>query len=298
MKLTVFYHKNDIDFLFQFSSVSEEYFIEYESYAIEPDWEPGTDNFFHDKVTEAENMLVVLSPQSLKGKWLPYIIGYAEGKKVNCHFYLAQDERPRWAESFNISQSINDLIEYYKYYNDKWLEKATVRIAKKTLIDQHRDITLTAFVEVVKEGDCMLAGIYLEAGYKASDRDRNGVPLICWAARNRKLPMIKLLMKAGADLNAVSDDRNGTALIDAVSEDDYECVVFLLQYGPDLEVESKNGQTAMTIASGHNNTEIVRVLFEAGADMNKKDKLGMTAITYAKLQGNQDILSLFESDEE
>ncbi|MBB6479169.1 ankyrin repeat domain-containing protein [Spirochaeta isovalerica] len=297
MKLTVFYHKNDIDFLFQFSSVSEEYFIEYDSYAIEPDWEPGSDIHFHEKVTQAENMLIVLSSHSINGKWLPYVIGYAEGKKINCHLYLAQDERPRWTESFNISQSIDDLIEYYKYYNDKWLEKATVRIAKKTLIDQHRDITLTAFVEVVKEGDCMLAGIYLEAGYSASDRDRNGVPLICWAARNRKLPMIKLLMKAGADINAVSDDRNCTALIDAASEDDYECVVFLLQYDPDLEVESKNGQTALTIASGHNKPDIVRALFEAGADMNKKDLLGMSAVTYAKLQGSQDIIDIFEGKE-
>jgi len=294
MKLTVFYHKNDIDFLLKFSAVSEEYFIEYDSFAIEPEWDTGDHNLFHEKVVEAENMLVVLSTRSMKGTWLPYVIGYAEGKKVNCHFYMIDGERPKWAGSFNMSQSIEDLIEYYKYYNSKWLEKTTVRIAKQTLIDQGRDITLTAFVEVVKEGDCMLAGVYLEAGYRADDRDKNGVPLICWAARNRKLPMIKLLMKAGADINAVSDDRNGTALIDAVSEDDYECVVFLLQYNPDLDVESKNGQTALTIASGHNNVEIVRVLFEAGSDKDKKDKLGMTAVTYAKLQGNQDILDILE----
>lgn len=293
MKLTVFYHKNDIDFLFSFSPVAEKFFIEYDSYAIEPGWKPGSDNHFYTKVIEAENILIVLSSHSLSGDWLPYIMGYAEGKKINCHFYMKDGDKPKWADNFNISKSINDLAEYYKFYNEKWLENVTVYIARKTLKDQHRDITLTAFVEVVKEGDVMLAGIYLEAGYKALDRDVNGVPLICWAARNRKLPMIKLLMKAGADINAVSEDRNGTALIDAVSEDDYECVAFLLQYKPDLEVESKNGQTAITIASGHNNTEIVQLLFEAGADKNKKDKLGMSALTYAKLQGNSEIIKIF-----
>lgn len=292
MKLTIFYQKENIDFLFQFTPVSEEYFIEYHSYAVEPDWEAGSDNLFSEKIDTMENCLIILSPSAVKRKWVSYVLGYTQGKKINCHLYASEMDIPKWCRTYPMSHSIEDLVEYYKYYNDRWLESAKIKIAKKTLIDLRKDITLTAFIEVVKEGDCMLAGIYMEAGYIAESRDRNGVPLICWAARSRKLPMIKLLMQGGADINAVSSDRNGTALIDAVSEDDLECVNFLLQYDPDLEVASKNGQTALTIASGHNNVEIVRSLVEKGADMNRKDQLGMSALTYARLQNNSEILEI------
>lgn len=297
MKLTVFYDKKDIDFLFRFSPVSEEYFIEYNSYAVDPRWEPGSDPLFSEKISHAENIMIVLSANSLDCRWITYVLGYAMGKNLNYHLHSVDSHLSGWCRSYSVSTSLDDLVEYYKYYNDQWLESARIKMAKKTLIDLYRDITLTAFVDVVKGGDCMLAGVYLEAGYKATDSDRNGVPLICLAARARKLPMIKLLMQAGADINAVSGDRNGTALIDAVSEDDFECVGFLLQYNPDLEVESKNGQTALTIASGHGNTDIVRILVEQGADMNKKDKLGMSALTYARLQNNSEILAILSAEE-
>lgn len=294
MKLTIFHQKENIDFLFRFIPVSEEFFIEYKSCAVDSSWDLDMDTTLSERLSSTENCLIILNSQSAVSKWVPYILGYAEGKKLNCHIYSEEQKLPSWCSRFNISRTIDDLAGYYGEYNNEWLESATVRIARKVLNDQRKDITLSSFVETVKAGDCMLGGIYMEAGYSPSARDQNGVPLICWAARSRKLPMIKLLMQAGADINAVSDDRNGTALIDAVSEDDYECVSFLLQYNPDLEVESKNGQTALTIASGHNNADIVRLLVEKGADIHKKDKLGMSALTYAKLQNSSEILKIFE----
>lgn len=297
MKLTILYDKKDIGFLLQFSPISEEYFIEQTGYDIAADWEPGSDSGFSEKLSNSENILIVLSENTVNCKWIVYVLGYASGKNLNCHIYSLNQVLPSWNSVFTISNSIEDLIEYYKFFNSRWFETAAIKIAKKTLIDLYQDITLTAFVEVVKEGDCLLAGIYLDAGYKPTDTDKKGVPLICWAARMRKLAMIKLLMQAGADINAVSGDRNDTALIDAVSEDDYEIVSFILNYSPDLEIKSKNGQTALIIASGHNNADIVRLLVEHGASDNTTDKLGMSAIAYARLQNNSEIIELLSREE-
>ena len=297
MKLTIFYDKSDIDFLFKFSPISEEYFIEYNGCAVDPQWELGNDSNFSEKLSAADNLLLLISNSSVNCKWVAYVLGYASGKNLNCHIYTIDLEITPWKSIYSVSNTVEDLVEYYKFYNDQWFETASIKIAKKTLLDLYLDITLTAFVEVVKEGDCLLAGIYLEAGFKPTDCDKNGVPLICWAARKRKLLMMKLLMSAGSDINAVSGDRNDTALIDAVSEDDYEIVSFILKYNPDLEIKSKNGQTALIIASGHNNGEIVKLLVDKNADKNTKDKLGMSALSYARLQNNEEILKLL-SDEE
>ena len=296
MKLTIFYDRQDINFLLKFFPISEEYFIEHSSCAMEQDWTPGKNPDFFEKISCSENVLIVISGKMLESRWIPFILGYIIGKNLNCHIFSLDSELPDWSRLFNVSGTIGELFEYYRIFNGEWFEKEAIKIARKTLVDLYRDITLTSFVEVVKEGDCLLAGIYLEAGFKATDRDRSGVPVICWAARKRKLPMFRLLMQAGADINAVSGDRNDTALIDAVSEDDYEIVSFILNYEPDLEIKSKNGQTALIIASGHNNLEIVELLIEKGADRMTKDKLGMSALSYARLQQRGDILKILKED--
>lgn len=296
MKLTIFYDKEDIEFLFHFSPISEEFFIEYVGYAVSSDWEPGSDVKFSKIIDNSKNILLVISNKSAESKWVPFILGYAAGKGIGFHIYSAESNFPQWSQNYGVSSSIEDLIEYYNEYSKKWFNKISVVIARKTLEDLYQDVTLTAFVEVVKEGDCLLAGIYLEAGYHSTDCDKQGVPLICCAARNRRLTMMKLLMQAGADINAVSGDRNDTALIDAVSEDDIEIVSFILKYKADLEIQSKNGQTALIVASGHNNTEIVKLLVDAGAQTDSKDKLGMSALSYAKMQQNEEIIKILSKE--
>lgn len=297
MKLTIFYDKEDIEFLFKFSPISEEYFIEYVGYAVDSRWEPGSDSNFSQMISHSENILLSLSFKSSVSKWVAYVLGFASGRNLNIHIYSSEKDITRWNSTFKLSRTLDDLLEYYKHYSIKWMEDASKEMAKKTLMDLSMDVTLTAFFEVVKEGDCLLAGIYLEAGYKSTDCDKNGVPLICWAARKRKLPMMKLLMRAGADINAVSGDRDDTALIDAVSEDDFEIVNFIMEFKPDLEKKSKNGQTALIIASGHNNVEIVRLLAQAGADVSTSDKLGMSALAYAKMQQNEEIINILTVEE-
>ncbi|MDA3811442.1 MAG: ankyrin repeat domain-containing protein [Spirochaetaceae bacterium] len=297
MKLTIFYDIQDIEFLLSFSSISEEFLIEKRGYAVDQSWEIGSDTGFSEKISSTDNLLIVLTSSSLQCKWVTYVLGYATGKNINIHIYSNISDLPHWCHSFTISKTNNDLRKYYKNYNAQWLKNASIMIANRYLNYLGLDITLTAFVEVVKDGDCLLAGVYLNSGFRATEQDNNGVPLICWAARKRKLNMMKLLMIAGADINAISGDRNDTALIDAVSEDDLEIVSFVLNCNPDLEIKSKNGQTALIIASGHNSEEIVSLLVESGAEKETKDKLGMSALSYAKLQQNQKIIDLLSTDD-
>lgn len=292
MKLTIFYDKQDIDFLLQFTPISEALFIEHKGCDVDRLWEPGTDCEFLEKLIEAHNILVVLSSASKNSKWVTYIMGFAAGSDKNCHYFSMNEDIKEWSSQYSKSNSMSELTEYYNNYNNQWFQEAAIQIARRTLTDMNQDVTLTAFVEAVKEGNSLLAGIYLEAGFKPDDADKDGVPLICWAARKRRLSLIQLLMWAGADINAVSVDRDNTALIDAVSEDDYEIVTYILEYNPSLENKSKNGQTALTIASGHNNVEIVRILVEQGASADTVDKLGMSPISYAKMQQNEEIIKL------
>lgn len=150
------------------------------------------------------------------------------------------------------------------------------------------------FAEAVEKGDESLVALFLESGLSPDLTDRKGVPLICLAAREGHTDIGTRLIEAGADVNAVSPDRNNNALMDASAGGNGELVKKLISAGSRLDIQSKNDQTALMLAVGINNPEIVEALLDAGADIDLKDVLGMTAFQYAKILGFGAIVALFE----
>jgi ankyrin repeat protein len=73
--------------------------------------------------------------------------------------------------------------------------------------------------------------------------------------------MLKLLIDAGAELNA-TDNEGRTALMYA---GDIERVRVLLNAGIDLTLKSKDGKTALTLAIENRQDDIAKVLKSRGA---------------------------------
>jgi len=90
-----------------------------------------------------------------------------------------------------------------------------------------------------------------------------GYELIVRAAGAGKTEMVDLLIRPGADVNAVcqSDDGNSTALMSATRYPDI--LKLLLAAGADPKALDNEGQSALFHASGHNQ-EIMKMLLEAG----------------------------------
>jgi len=68
----------------------------------------------------------------------------------------------------------------------------------------------------------------------------------------------------------------------------------LLDRGADLNLRSKNGQTALMLAIGEGKSEIAQLLIHRGADLSPVDALGMTAKKYAELFKQGETLALIE----
>jgi hypothetical protein len=71
--------------------------------------------------------------------------------------------------------------------------------------------------------------------------------------------------------------------MDAAVAGELPLVDALLDAGAEVNLQSKNGQTALMLAVGEGQAESVRELLDRGAEIRIKDNLGMTAMKYAEL---------------
>ena len=107
--------------------------------------------------------------------------------------------------------------------------------------------------------------------------------------------IIKLLHRAGADLEAKTYDKGLTPLLHAALRNKPKCIATLISCGADVHAVEGNGATALHGAAFHGHCEVARVLLEAGADPLLADKHGNTPVSLAKGRGHTDICSLFEA---
>lgn len=113
-----------------------------------------------------------------------------------------------------------------------------------------------------------ISGEYLERQTKeeaVNFRSKGGeTPLTIAAESNWHPDMVELLIKNGADINAVGLT-DMTALMVAAERGNSNTVELLLKYGADVNIEDHFGRTALSFAEDHGHTKVVEILKEAGA---------------------------------
>ncbi|OJH30325.1 Phosphocholine transferase AnkX [Wolbachia endosymbiont of Armadillidium vulgare] len=120
----------------------------------------------------------------------------------------------------------------------------------------------------------------LENSFKSVyERDEKGRTVLHYAVEAKT---VRLLVEKGVDVNA-ADVGGYTALHLAVTEKRLEIVRELIKSGADVNVEEYDSKcTPLHLACMMGKVEIVKELVEAGGEIEQEDKYGMTAIDYAK----------------
>ena len=183
----------------------------------------------------------------------------------------------------------------------------------------------------VFNGNYDVASLLIDSKSKVNQADTQGFTPLFWAVDRRNmetapnfpwmvttdpLPLIKKLLDAGANPNALVNNtprarmRAGsprivfaTPLMRAAFSGDLELVKLLLAHGADPAIVSKDGETMVSAAAGlgfiqgyskgkppAERLETVKLFVELGADVNQADDYGITPLMVAGNMGDVSII--------
>jgi ankyrin repeat protein len=131
----------------------------------------------------------------------------------------------------------------------------------------------------------------LEAGQDANAVVPDDDPLLVTATHNEDLATVKLLLAHGADVDMVpTDGRGGNALWTAASRG-LPLTKLLVDSGADVNFVSACG-TALSAACTKSDLSVLRFLLERGARVNTIDRSGCTALITASMHGVAETVQL------
>ncbi|XP_028280656.1 B-cell lymphoma 3 protein homolog [Parambassis ranga] len=102
-------------------------------------------------------------------------------------------------------------------------------------------------------------------------RNYEGLTSLHLAVRSGHKDLVRMLLDAGADINAMDVKSGQTPLIHAVENNNTDMVHFLIENGCDVNSQSYSGNTALHSACGRGQVDTVRLLLKSGADSSIKN---------------------------
>ena len=132
----------------------------------------------------------------------------------------------------------------------------------------------------------------LDAGAKSSDVSNFGnTPLIA-AARNGYAEIVKVLLDDNANVNATDKYGRSALLESARFAKDMEVITLLVKRGADINAVDNDRNTALSLAAASHldSVEVVRGLLRLGADSSMKNFDGMTPIQIASSLGRTEMV--------
>ena len=175
------------------------------------------------------------------------------------------------------------------------------------------------------EGNAPNVSAYLQRGADMEKCNRRG--LLCMVAVRGHTDVIRVLLDAGADINATMVDGKVTPIMTAAKQGKGEVIALLLERGATLPqdapsqyrllgfaIHSRNvevlrflmargvqvnscsatGDTVLMSAARRGFADMVAALIEAGADVNAISHSRMTALRFARINGRNEIVTLLQ----
>jgi serine/threonine-protein phosphatase 6 regulatory ankyrin repeat subunit B len=131
--------------------------------------------------------------------------------------------------------------------------------------------------------------LLLEYGEDVNQNDKNGATYLMKASLNERVPIVKTLLKNGANVSLKGAKWNDTALHFGCIGGSLEVVDLLIKHGAKIDTRNKRGVTPLMYASAKGHVKIVERLLGKGADVNVKLNNGVTALKIAQKRKHHEV---------
>jgi ankyrin repeat protein len=131
--------------------------------------------------------------------------------------------------------------------------------------------------EAAARGDAAAVARFIAGRTPLNDKDRLGQTALLLAVAGNHVEVARLLMEAGADINALAANRDTPWLL-AGALGRAEIIALMLPRKPDLSIRNRFGGTALIPACERAHVEAVKLLLTSGIDVNHVNDLGWTCL--------------------
>ena len=212
-------------------------------------------------------------------------------------------------ELIKAGADVNMWSHIYSTKRARPLHAATKRGSEecvKLLIDAGANVNdwdgddITPLISALKRKNPTMVELLIKEG--AGVNHHNGKKPLNFAAESGCEECLKLLIDAGADVNAIGRHSsistwlysvdNQTALMCAVRCGFTNSVNMLLAAGANVNIRNDDGTNALHFAAFFSYCEVVKILLKEGADVNAKNSCGLTALYLASCHGHHGCMDM------
>ncbi|MCJ7822861.1 MAG: ankyrin repeat domain-containing protein, partial [Armatimonadetes bacterium] len=115
-----------------------------------------------------------------------------------------------------------------------------------------------------QQGDVEATRRLIAEGSDVNVRDKWGITTLHRAVGMGQTAVVKVLLEAGADVNAAEPEGGMTPLHSAANRGQTEAAKLLLEAGADVNAKAKGGETPLSLAVARGNTEVANLFREHG----------------------------------
>lgn len=164
-------------------------------------------------------------------------------------------------------------------------------------IQAAREASTTPLMRASEKGELATVEQLLTAGADLNVGDYNGQTAIYKACAARQTEVVKLLIKARANVN-IATKYGSESPITVAAEKGYEDILTLLikagaQINPKLNNGFTDSTTALMAAASKGQAGAVKLLIKAKARLNDQDDKGRTALFRASEAGHTEVVKIF-----
>ena len=184
-------------------------------------------------------------------------------------------------------------LHWAAYADDAETTALLIRAGATVNIKNHYGVS--PFAVAAKNGNANILGQLMKAGADPNDELNNinsGETPLMHAARAGKADAVRMLLLAGARVNARENWNGQTALHWAAAEGHGEVVAALIEGGADIRQRSNAGSSPFLFAVRKGDMASVKAFLDAGANVNEKRVDFATPLLVAIINGHEDLVDL------